>query len=98
MLANSAIRTLFTLISYVDPNFGGFKPLPDNHALPTEEILRSSHLYFQDATKMSQVFVVEIRQRFIGLQRDKDENRENMENGVWFIVGTILLDWLICTI
>ena len=62
------------------------------------DILISREKYFEDAAslgnKMMTDYVAETRL----LYADKEETRTTLKNGVYFIIGTILLDWLVCSI
>lgn len=82
-----------------DPkNDSGFKALPDDYSFPVEDILKSRRLYFQEAEIVPQL----VMQSFLGATRMKyeeiKENRSLVRYGAAFIMGTILLDWLVCSI
>lgn len=72
--------------------------MPDDYSFPVEDILKSRRLYFQEAEIVPQL----VMQSFLGATRMKyeeiKENRSLVRYGAAFIMGTILLDWLVCSI
>lgn len=85
---------LHSLLS--DPLFTGFKPLPDEHIIPVEDLLRSRRKYFKEGTSVAN----NLMSTYTGERRmyytDKLDTKETMRMGFAFFVGTCILDFIIC--
>lgn len=81
-----------------DPNFSGFTPLDEAVKMPVEDILASREKYFPEAVelghKMMTDYTAETRMKY----SDDKEFRDTLKMGVYFCIGTVLLDWIVCSI
>lgn len=86
------------LINYIsciisDPNFTGFKPLPEEHRVALTDLLISRNKYFIEGISVGHNFM----STYTGDKRlqhaDKKEFRDNLKMGLAFFVGTCLLDY-----
>ncbi len=81
-----------------DPKFSGFQPLPDEQQMDVAEVLFSRNSYFPEGAtignKLMKDYLADVRMHYV----DQAEWRETVRNGSLFFVGTILLDWIICSI
>ena len=85
--------------SVVDPaNQDGFKALPDDFAYPVDTALKSRQQYFKEGETIASLFLSHVIATTRVHYHDKKEMRSNVRNGTMFIIGTILLDWYICSI
>lgn len=82
----------------IDSEYTGFKPLPDDHVILAEDALRSRQLYFKEATTVASGFMTDYCAEMRIMYEDRRDFYATVRNGVIFIVGTCLLDWLVCGI
>jgi len=95
MELNVKARCVF---SWSDPEFTGFKPLPDNHRIPALDLLRSRRIYFAEGTLLAGQLVKDYTTNRRVHYAEKKENAKTRRRGVYFILGTIIADWIVCTI
>ena len=79
-----------------DPLFTGFKPLPDDHVIPLDDLLKSRRKYFKEGTEVAH----NLMSTYTGERRmyytEKLDTRDTLRMGFVFFVGTCILDWIIC--
>lgn len=86
------------IFSWSDPEFTGFKPLPDNHRIPVINLLRSRRQYFSEGVEVAGKLIKDYTGSRRSYYFEKKENKQTQIKGVYFILGTILLDWIVCVI
>ena len=90
------MRSKFSL--HQDPEYTGFKPLPDDHVINLRDALRSRHLYFKEGTAVGSGFMTDYCAEMRVVYEDRRDFYATLRNGAIFFVGTCLLDWLVCVI
>lgn len=90
---NTKIRCM---MAWSDPDYTGFKPLPDDHSVSVEELVKARNDFFEDGAKVGEKFVEEILTQRREFYNQKQETRSTMVQGVLFFTGTCLLDWFVC--
>lgn len=84
------------LFSWSVPTFSGFKPLPDDHKLDIETILRERRTFFSVSDKIGEQFLEDYLSKRRSYYYDREENWETLKMGLLFLVGTCALDIYIC--
>ena len=79
-----------------DPLFTGFKPLPDEHLICVEDLLKSRRKYFKEGTTLAH----SVMSSYTGDRRmfytEKMDTNETIRYGLLFFIGTCISDWVIC--
>jgi hypothetical protein len=81
-----------------DPNFSGFTPLEESVRMPLKDVMASREKYFEEATRLGHKMMTDYTADTRLVYVEKQEVRDTMRYGVYFCIGTILLDWLVCSI
>ena len=79
-----------------DPLFTGFKPLPDEHVIPQQDLLKSRRKYFKEGTSVGNNLMISYTGERRMYYTDKKDTNETLRMGLAFLVGTVILDWAIC--
>lgn len=82
----------------IDPEYGGFKPLADDHNLPVSTLITGRRLYYTEGEKIPHLYLKHVRSKFVEYQNDAEDTRSTLRQGGWFVFATILLDWLVCSV
>lgn len=82
----------------VDPNYGGFKPLPDGFKMPVAELLRGRQSYFKEGATMSRTYMTSVKTLVSEYYELKKDRRDLMKKGAVFFLITSLLDWAVCSL
>lgn len=84
------------LFSWSVPTFSGFKPLPDDHKLDVETILRQRRTHFSVSDKIGEQFIEDYLAKRRSYYYDREDNWETIKMGLLFLVGTCVLDIYVC--
>jgi hypothetical protein len=82
----------------IDPKFSGFVALGEEVKMPLSEVMASREKYFEEAVILGHKLMMDYTAATRVRYADQQEVRDTMKYGVYFCVGTILLDWLVCSI
>lgn len=90
---NTKSRCVF---AWSDPEFNGFKPIPDDRSLNKQFLLDGIDKYFKEAEDIGHKFISDL----IGERRmyyeDNREFSSTIRYGVVFVICTCMIDWYIC--
>jgi hypothetical protein len=92
---NTKVRCM---MAWSDPNYTGFKPLPDDHTVNVVELVKARKDFFLDGAMVGEKFVEEILTQRREFYQQKQETRKTMVHGFLFFIGTCLLDWAVCVV
>lgn len=66
--------------------------------MPLNVVVTGRREFFPEGEKIGTLYVEHLRNKLTEYQNTKEEDRDTLRHGAYFIVATILLDWLVCTI